>query len=304
MAFKLVFSSALSAGVWFGFYGASKKLTRIEAGGGRLKSDGLTLRARSGRVAHMRDGRWRVSVNQSWLHRVRVEVGSEQEARDLLAALGLDRRAGTTQFKVKSLSFGATLPIELTVGVDGIHLSGFGLNRFIPHGKIRSFARIHPAPPIVVSPGVELLLDDGTVVKLDTRDERFDAENWEDDPVFDALVNARKNVGGEASATAMLQRGHRTMEEWLLAIREVGEGKTTYRIAPIDESALESVIADATAPTDARAAAAVALRVKDPARLRIALEDVADADVRRIALTADDDLEKELAELQRRANGM
>ncbi len=130
---------------------------------------------------------------------------------------------------------------------------------------------------------------------------RFDAEVWERDPVFEAIANVRGRATADAAATALLQRGQRTTQEWIEAIRAVGEGTTNYRVAPIDERSLENVLADASAPVEARAAAAVALRAKDPERLRIAIEEVADADVRGVALAEDDEVEAKLAALVQNA---
>lgn len=83
------------------------------------------------------------------------------------------------------------------------------------------------------------------------------------------------------------------------ALRELGLGAASYRTAALDDRALEGTLADARAPLEVRAAAAVALGAKGGGarRLRVAADEVADARLRRITLrVAESDLDP--AELQ------
>jgi hypothetical protein len=66
------------------------------------------------------------------------------------------------------------------------------------------------------------------------------------------------------------------------------EAPAGYRVAPIDERTLFDVVADAQAPSELRAAAAVALgaHADHAPRLRVVADDLAEPAVRRIALKA------------------
>lgn len=253
----------------------------------------IALDVQRARIDRMRDGRYRVSARKNALSQVRVEVDTEEQARALLAQLGVDRREGTTQFEVHG-SFGRKT--KLTVGHDGIQLDARGKREFIRHADIRSVVRTMPVAPIIVSPGIEIELADGRRLTFDTRRTRFAADAWEADPVYEAIEKGRAGVA-VAAPTTLLQRGNRSASEWLESIRAVADGRSDYRSIALDDRQLETVLSDAQAPKDARIAAALALRVRDPARLRIAIEDVADEGVRDVALAEEAELEAKLGRM-------
>jgi hypothetical protein len=109
---------------WLGFYRARRRDVTYGVREGVLVIDGAVsrVRFRRGEAAAMPDGRARVDL-RAWPQRVRLEVEDMQTARDLLAELGLDRRAGTSRFVVKTFARwrGAeTVALGLALGFLGL----------------------------------------------------------------------------------------------------------------------------------------------------------------------------------------
>ena len=198
------------------------------------------------------------------------------------------------------LSFGSA---DLVIGADGIAVTSSLRRRFIPHSRIREVRR-RPVTSerrehLRISPGFEIVLDDGTEIVFDTLSDRFETDDPDADPVYEAVAaSVRKHAPGEVGpAVTTLARGGRSAREWIASLKTLGASGTAYRAAAIDFSSLLGVLCDADAAKDVRIAAVVALASsKEHApKLRVALDDVADPDLRRVALTAADEDEDALA---------
>ena len=279
---------------------------------------------------------------------LRLEVGTKEEARALLAAVGLDRRLGTSQFKVRRLREHAGLVVigalfaapivfvvclvspaagialvsavwgwpiydavrsrlVLTIGADGFDIRSPVGAEFLGHADVKSIAR---------SPhGFDLELRDGTARLVDTRTERMRSGELTVDAAYDAAARAwtawRESVAGSASsAAALLARGSRTSQQWAAELRGLATsgGASGYRVQALDEETLFSTLADAAAPRELRAAAAVVLGANEEhaPRLRVVADDLADPVVRRIATSEgaeqlESDLDEAAAPSLRRA---
>jgi hypothetical protein len=279
-----------------------------------------------GDSAQMLDGAWRVDLHAPLRQRLRIVVPTAEDARALLGALGLDRRDGTSRLLVRwarpAHAFEMFLPVLLTpiccalltphdlsfpwemifagyvygavrnlvtrgtvsVGVDGVHVDrGVFGKRFVPHAEIVDVTR--------TKTGVELVLSSNETLRLHTWRERERTGNWLTDPVYDAidaaLRQARYARSAGGAAVAALARGGRSTRDWIAALRELGARRQGgYRAVPIEDRDLLAMVADAQAPAELRAAAAVALGANEEQapKLRVAADDVADPAVRRVAL--------------------
>jgi hypothetical protein len=353
---------------WVGYWRAWRDEAVIAFEGGSLRIDGRTRR-RAGTLTRgdatvLDDGGVRVDLGGWPRPRVRLVVRNIGIARELLAGLGLDRRSGTSQFRIRrlrpyenlllltllflSVPFVIAISIvsgtlglvalvaavlspfairllarvELTVGSDGLGLRTPLGRSFIPHARIRNVTRIWPLghesgstrDGEIVSWGFEVVLDDGTKHRFDTRPERFPAGVWKTDHVFASAFAAwsegqADGTLGSPHASALLARGSKSTRDWITSLRELAtDGAGGYRVPALDERALFAILTDAAAPRELRAGAAVAIGVREEhaSRLRIAADDVADPIVRRVAVaSADGDsegaalLEAELDEVLR-----
>jgi len=339
------FALALWAG-WLGYVRTWRSDVVVEAAAGALLVDGRTSRPAGtlhrGDATVLDDGRVRIELRAWHRMRLRLELTDIASARQLLGALDLDRRTGTSQFRVRRLrpyenlllltllflsvplaialsitngwlglaTFVAAVlspfvvralaRVRLTVGSDGLDLRSPLKHVFIPHARIRSITRVWPDghergsthEGEVVSWGFELVLDDGSKHRLDTRPERFPAGVWKTDPVFASAFGAWSAWQSGAApavphASALLARGTKSTREWIASLRELAsDGTRGYRAAALDENALFAILADAGAARELRAGAAVALAIRQEhaPRLRVAADDVADPVVRRVAV--------------------
>ena len=336
---------ALWAG-WIGFARPWRSDVIVELAAGALRIDGRTRRAAGtlerGDATVLDDSRVRIDLRAWHRTRVRLEVADIASARQLLGALDLNRRTGTSQFRIRRLRpyenllmltllflavpleialslvngwlglaalvaavlspfvVRALARIELTVGSDGLDLRSPLKHVFIPHARIRSITQIWPDghergsthDGEVVSWGFEVELDDGSKHRLDTRPERFPAGVWKTDHVYASAFGAWSawQTGAAPAvphASALLARGSKSTREWIASLRELAsDGASGYRVAALDEHALFAILADAAAPRELRAGAAVAIGIRQEhaPRLRIAADDVADPVVRRVAV--------------------
>ena len=338
---------ALAAG-WVGYARPWRRDIVVELAAGALSIDGRARRRAGaltrGEATILDNGRVRVDLRGWPRQRLRLELADIASARQLLGELELDRRAGTSQFRVRRLRpyenlllltllflavplaialsivsgwlgllcfvaavlspfvVRALARIRLTVGSDGLDLRSPLHHVFVPHARIQSIARIWPdghergstQDGEVVSWGFEVLVDDGSRHRLDTRPERFPAGVWKTDPVFAAAFGAWSawQTGATPAVphvSALLARGTRSTREWIASLRDLStDGANGYRVAALDESALFAILADAAAPRELRAGAAVAIanRQEHAPRLRLAADDVADPVVRRVAIAS------------------
>ncbi len=340
----------LALALWAGFIGYAQPWRdqgTVELAAGALLVNGRVRRAagvlQRGDATVLDDGHVRIDLHAWPRPRVRLELGDAAVARQLLGALGLDRRTGTSQFRLRRLRpyenllvltvtflvvplaialcivsgwlglavlvtavlspiVGRFLArIALTVGSDGLDLRSPLEHVFIPHAKIRAMTRTWPEghergsthDGEVVSWGFEVVLDDGTKHRFDTRPERFPAGVWKTDPVFAAAFaawEAARQSGAAPAvphASALLARGAKSTREWIASLRELAvDGAGGYRVAALDDNALFAILTDAGAARELRAGAAVAIgaRQEHAPRLRVAADDVADPVVRRVAV--------------------
>jgi hypothetical protein len=315
---------------WLAYWRPHRDLEQVSVDEEGLRLGAYLLRSRRwirrGDLAATPDARWRVDIHALFQPRVRLVLSSAEEGRQLLAALGLDRREGTSRFKVRlhaapsvdaaaigtafafffSLFLLGVVPsawvlltpllvplcawllwrAKVTVGADGIERQSIFGRRFVAHADVFD---VRQAGDEVI-----LVMNDGRTMMMDTRGERIRAGVWRKDPVFDAIFtawHAQRGLGanGPAAATTLLARGARPVREWLASLRRIGgDAGAGYRVAPLEERDLIGVLSDAQAPAELRVGAAVALGAnKERApRLRVAADDVADPVVRRIALAA------------------
>lgn len=201
----------------------------------------------------------------------------------------------------------------LTIGADGVELKPLlGQRRFIPHDRIELVSTLAPPSGELVSHGFEITeKNDGEIIRIDTRAERFRGGIWSTDPVRDAVARAWSSAHQRASATAMVHQlasADTSTKDWIARLRALGTGHqhADYRAPAMDERALFDVVTDANAEAELRAAAAVALGAnpEHAPRLRVMADDIADDRIRRVALAAvepeaGDRLEEELEPLKR-----
>ncbi|MBS2018927.1 MAG: hypothetical protein JST00_39030 [Deltaproteobacteria bacterium] len=204
----------------------------------------------------------------------------------------------------------------LTVGTDGLALEPLlGRRRFVAHEAIMHVDTI-PAPhDKIVSPGFVVTRRDGVdVFDLDTREARFRGGVWRSDPVHEAARNAwwaalGRRPGASSPVVHELAPGEASTKEWVAKLRALGAGQRAadYRAPALEDQALFDVVADPNVDAELRAAAAVALGASEAhaPRLRIAVDDLADERIRRVALAAieeenDAAVEEEMEELRQR----
>lgn len=346
VTFVVLFPAVL----WGGNVFATRSAVQIRADAEGLWHDDVLVAARTrlrdGYASLAPDGSWRVHLRRRRAPPLRMDGFTREGARELLAALGLDRRAGTTRIRLPWLTFYDVLAFvtlsfvvcmlslllfvgsgwyptllicalslvfplaharsawrEVVVGVDGIELRAASRRLFLAYRDIAGIKRTAAPGTTIVSPGFELRLRDGRRITIDTRRERFRAGAWRDDPAFDAAVLAWKacSAGEPSPRLALLDRAERSASEWQRDLRSGVAGG--YRSLPASPEALFEVLRDANAPRPSRAAAAVRLSgdAEQAVRLRVAIDDIADEKIRKIASAAlgddDDALEAALDQL-------
>ena len=219
---------------------------------------------------------------------------------------------------------------EVTVGTDGIALTGFGRHSFIAYSRVRRIARVphgvrlflndsvsvllptiaEAGAPLPITPGVDAPLDPASVKRIFARsvsaEELYRRDVTRREALFDRVDQAMRARGQSrvsAVQLAELDRRSRSVSEWrddlraLLAVEGSG-----YRGAALGPDQLAEVVEDAGAPTERRVAAAIALSGKGDEeakrRVRVAVEACADRDLR-AALEHAAEGEIEEAELHR-----
>ena len=180
-------------------------------------------------------------------------------------------------------------PARISIGADGVRLSGRGRPRFIPFADVRE---------IDTSGKISLRLRDGSTVVVGA-DERGLGTRLKE-----ALASYREP--GSASPTQherVLRRGERSPEDWRAELSKLAH-TLDYRADVLDEEALANVVGDPRIDPEQRVAAALALSKSDEsrARIRIAAQRSADEDVQRAleAAALDELAEDELARAMRR----
>jgi hypothetical protein len=188
----------------------------------------------------------------------------------------------------------------ITIGQDGILIEGFPRKRFLPYANVVSLereGRENWRGQAMVSRGFWVRLDSGEELLVDTTRERMRDHMFQGDHLFDAAVEAHARArNAQPRAADVLARGGRPMKEWLEQLGGAREAR--YRVAAIPDEELARVLANPNAEKTARAGAAICLaRAGEETRVqvRVAVEDIAEPDVRAAALAALEDDENALA---------
>lgn len=180
-------------------------------------------------------------------------------------------------------------PGRFEVGADGVVLRWWGTKRYLPYGVIErveragAYVRIvrRGASDILVNPVADAAGLDGLVARIE------------------GARRARGQLGARVELESRLARGGRTVAAWREDLSRIEE-HDGYRDAALSRQDLWRIVEDASAPEDARVAAAIVLRrIDDAPRLRVAADTVASPKLRvALELLAEPELEDE--ELERR----
>jgi hypothetical protein len=185
---------------------------------------------------------------------------------------------------------------KLTVGADGLWLSGLGQRRFFRYDDIAAFNTLEPNSLWTrLWEGFLLRLHSGEEVRIAVEGRnhkrRGHAERLHviDERVRGAMDSHRR---GErtAGAARLLDRGERDIGEWIRTLRAMGSGGAAdHRTAAVEPEMLWSIVEDPRATPLTRVSAAVALgaSIDDTGRKRLeTLAKAVAAPKLRIALEA------------------
>lgn len=255
---------------------------------------------------------------------VEVEVESEDQAIEMLAALGLDAAQKRAEFRVANPVFAtkwrqvalfgalfagaaglgaspalvglalvpilvlALTPARIEVGVDGLLVRWLWRKRFVPMSAIRSVESEDDR-------AVKITLTSGEVVTVYTSLPRRGSGG--PSAAHHASILARieeawrvyAERGTAVDASALVARGGRDPAAWTLALARLSVDGGNYREGVVRAEDLLRVVEDPRAPADARAGAALVLHKSGDAdaraRVRASAEAVASPRLR-VALDA------------------
>jgi len=304
IAFGWPFVMALTV-AWAAYWRAARREVMVHVGAGALHIDREVHRAARtltrGEALVLSDTCVRVELRGACRKRVRLELRKAASARALLAALGLDRRIGTTQFRVRRqreyaglLTVGAlaTFPASMLIAivngwlgltfalavVAGLAFDWFRTKLVLTIGHdgldfrwpfAHRFIPHHEIRNVMRNDvGFEVTLESGELLLVDTRSERAGADGSATDPSHDAARAAwacwrSDRDGGGPAVASLLARGNRSASDWIASLRGLAaSGGSGYRVAALDEHALFAVLVDATASRELRVAAALVLGAK------------------------------------------
>ena len=176
-----------------------------------------------------------------------------------------------------------TSRLRLRAGPDGVHIRQFGRERFFRHEEILAVERwpLKRGPRGgAASLGFDIVLRAGGRIRAHTLNPRAMQGDYVGDFIAEA-VNAAREAGSGSAAVASplaLQRGARTVDEWIRALEAVGAGKDGgYREALPPPEALWQVLESHAAGPEQRAAAAVVLCANGAPERRRRVRRAADA---------------------------
>lgn len=192
------------------------------------------------------------------------------------------------------------IPTWVEVGADGVLVRWIGMKRFIGASTIAGVSTFEEVRGGARRFGVRLALDGGKTVSLPmhNRESNDDASALAER--VRETIEACKRGDAESSA-ALLDRGERSIGEWVRRLKSVGAGASaTLRTAAVDTERLWSLLESPNAAPKDRAAAAVALSTTEQdgakARIRVAASAVAEPRLRVAMEAASNDDEAELEE--------
>jgi hypothetical protein len=175
----------------------------------------------------------------------------------------------------------ASVSTRLRIGADGVETRWLRRRRFIPYEQFAGAQRYSKSWGRSRIDGLRITLRTGETVDLPVQVGSW----WRGDKLMlvEERIREAKEAyrrGDAAVDAAMLERGGRSVGEWVAALRAIGTGaNATLRVAPLPRDRLLRIVEDATQPGLARAAAAVAVGAEmdeeGRARLRVAAEATA-----------------------------
>jgi hypothetical protein len=128
MAFYVACFLVVPVGGYFGNVGLTREEADVDVENGTLTIRGERIAGvpRASRVTQTPRGDWRVEISRARRSKIMIEVDSAEDARALLASLGLDRREGTTRFRVRQHPSGHATGLygALILGFFGLCLLG------------------------------------------------------------------------------------------------------------------------------------------------------------------------------------
>ncbi|MGH7282248.1 MAG: hypothetical protein ACRELY_12030 [Polyangiaceae bacterium] len=180
---------------------------------------------------------------------------------------------------------------SIVVGIDGIAVrrAAVGRRKFTPYDEI-----VNVRHAILSRNDQSGELDHVLVVDRkwgdDIRVSLRRGERNEDDAAglverIQEAMEARKSREIPVSVESMLERGERSVADWIEALRQIRASEEVhYRVAAVDREALFGAVEDATKKPETRIAAAIALGTQlddqGRARLRVSAEAVAEPKLR------------------------
>jgi len=178
---------------------------------------------------------------------------------------------------------------ELSIGADGLLVTGLLGKRFIPLADITGVKPVESRLEVALRKGKKLSLRvqferalTPGIGDVDTSHQRWGAE---------ALAYrlrqamARPHLDAAGVDLDRLDRRARPIADWTLDLALLGRGAGGYRAPALVSEGLAVVLEDPGSPPERRAAAAIALRALDPAngaRVEVAARAAADPDVARL----------------------
>jgi hypothetical protein len=192
---------------------------------------------------------------------------------------------------LKELTRAAGLAVtQVRVGADGFTLERLGRREVVRVQQIAGIARQRKDVLVDLRDGRQLVLSGPNPAASVVLAERLEAVVAAEDPEAPAAADMR-----------VLDRGGRTVQEWLGAVKGAAEKAGDYRNGWLDERDLSAVVGNPRADAEHRIAAAAALSGRvDPEvhrRLRIALDACAD-EPSRLAISKALDGDLEAAEIE------
>jgi len=200
------------------------------------------------------------------------------------------------------------LPGRLAIGLDGLSsrwLFWRRVHRYEDLTRVDPFQVASPKP----ASGLVLTRTDGSKhhVRVTYKGLDHSPTTAAYERISEAVDAYRRGARGHAGGE--LERGERSLAEWVAALKRVGHGAAaTHRAAPVDPDRLLELVEDASARPVTRAAAAVALRATADDATRERVRVAAAASIMpsvRVALerasreeTSDAGLEEALAEVE------
>jgi hypothetical protein len=197
--------------------------------------------------------------------------------------------------------------IKLRVGADGIVVQeGFAKRRFISHNEIRSVDSMNEAVLVGLANGEQLRFEVGARTKNSKQSAELDTQARSIAWRIEKALQAYRALAGEAPQAALaLDRGEKTVPEWIDQLRRVGHGASaTFRDVGLTREQLLRVVESTTAAAKERLAAVVALREglteEEKPRIRVAADRCVEPAMRermvRVAFAPDEELIETLGE--------